>query len=388
MTLTTSRPSLRAFPLYVVCLLVAGCASTASESTPELDPTAGMSGMSLYVAGENGLSTMTGSPAEGRIIQPNVTFGGLYVPAASSHDVALTLQSGASWQLALLSTDGSLRTVFENEGKTDYSVAWSSDGILAFGYSSARGQGIRIVGSDGVVKDVGCSASSRALGWASADRLVVGNEDNNYVVATKDCTTISRVDARKMHEMAFNPTHPTVAYVLRELAYDRKARQYVPDSSLYVAGVDGSNPSLIVGDRYKPHRPSWSPDGMEIAFDARIPDQPKRRLISIYDADGGSAAFLNPSALNTSVSEWDAHWSPSGTNIAYLQKTGSDLPTVTVRPMNGSFVTAVGESGERFARWIDDSLLVVSNGKRERIVSVDGKTSVDGPEGATILWGN
>jgi len=388
MTLTTNRPSLRVLPLCIVCLVVAGCASSAPRSASEPESIPGMSGMSLYVAGENGLSTMTGSPAGGRVIQPDVTFGGLYVPADSRHDVALTLQSGASWQLALLSTDGSFRTVFENEGKTDYSVAWSSDGMLAFGYSSARGQGIRIVGSDGVVKDVGCSASNRALGWASTDRLVVGNEDNNYVVATRGCRTISRVDARKMHEMAFNRTHPTVAYVLRELAYDRKARQYVPDSSLYVAGVDGSNPSLIVGDRYKPHRPSWSPDGSELAFDARIPDQPRRRLISIYDAEGGSAAFLNPSALDSPVSEWDAHWSPSGTSIAYLQRTGEDSPSVTVRPMNGSFATAVGESGERFARWIDDSLLVVSNGKRERIVSVDGKTSVNGPEGATILWGN
>jgi len=386
MTLAIRRPATWASLFYVFALFVAGCASSASERANEAEPDATAAGPSMYVAGNGGVSLMSASGETSRIVRPGETFGGLYVPAANGRDVVLTLETSSSLRLALLSAGGSFRTIHEGGRKTSYTVAWSSNGNLAFGFEGSRGRGIRTVGSDGSVKDVGCSASSHALGWASPEKLVVGDANNYYVVGVNGCTTIRRVDARKMHEMAFNPMHPTVPYIRRELDYDRKARQYVPDSSLYLAGVDGSNPSLIAGDRYKPRRPSWSPDGLELAFDARIPDQPHRRLISVYDAERGSSAFLNPSAVGGLSSEWDAHWSPGGSRVAYMQRSGDDAGFVVVRSMHDSFVTVVSESGERFARWIDDSHLVVTDGTRDRVVSTDGKTSVEGPEGAAILW--
>ena len=56
-----------------------------------------------------------------------------------------------------------------------------------------------------------------------------------------------------------------------------------------------------------------------------------------------------------------------------------------VRPIDGGFAMNVGEPAEVVARWIDDAHLVLTNGRQERVVSTDGKMSIPGPTGATIL---
>jgi len=339
---------------------------------------------SLLVVDGSGLAKVSTVGGARTALESDVRFGGFYAPATGGRPAMVIFRIGQKTILGLLSSDGSFDTVHESNGATDYTAAWSDEGDIVFGYSgSSRGIGVRK--QSGEIASAGCSASYLAYGWQSADRLIVGNKDNHYVVGSKDCATYARVDSRKLHEEAFNPNGSTVAYILRELEYDRSANQYVPDSSLWVAGADGSNPILIVGNRYKPHRPSWSPDGKELLFDARLPDQPSRRLVSVYDVEQGKSAFLNPGSLEAQVSEWDAHWSPSGANVAYVQQFDGGSPSIVVRPMDGSFTSLVGESGERFARWIDDDRLVVANGGRERLVTIDGSTSLPAPEGSVIL---
>ncbi|HEY5564651.1 MAG TPA: hypothetical protein VIL33_03610 [Rhodothermia bacterium] len=385
MTLTNLATRKRKAWFLLSCLLIAGCASSAPAPTPEPEPAPARAKYGLLMIDGSGIVGISDVGAVPETIQTGLTFAGLYSPRSGAKDVVISVRNGSATQLALLAADGSFRTIHEHPGLTTYTLAWSPEGELAFGYSSAAGKGIGIHEPDGDTKDVGCSASSRALGWAASDRLVVADEENRYVVAASGCSTISRVDSRKMHEVAFNPRRPLVAYVLRELEYDRAARQYVPDSSLYVAEPNGSNPRLVAGNRYRPHRPSWSADGTELAFDARIPDRPDRRLISVYDVDRGASAFLNPESIEAPVSEWDARWSPGSSSIAYMQKYADGAPGLVVRPMNGSFTALVSEPGERFARWIDDNHLVVTNGTVERLVSTDGTTSILGPAGATIL---
>jgi hypothetical protein len=369
-------------PLFLVATWAAGCAS--SGPPPAAPPSDESASPSLLLVDETGLTNRTLASGSGEILVPGVTFGGLYRHAGGSSDLVVSLHRGKNTQLGLLSLDGSFRLIHEMEGDVEYSTVRALDGDLAFGFEGdARGIGIHTTG--GKTLDVGCSASSRALGWAGENRLVVADANNHYVVNVDGCATLRRVDSRKMHEEAFNPKSGTVAYILRELEYDREARQYVPDSSLWVADVDGANAKMIVSDRYKPHRPAWAPDGKELAFDAQLPDQPGKRLISVYDTEQESSAFLNPSSLDGPVNEWDPHWSPTGVNIAYTQRFGDTEPALLVRPMNGAFTALVGESGERFVRWIDDNHLVLSNGSVERVVSADGSFSAKAAPGAVIL---
>jgi len=369
--------------LLLSSMLIGGCASSAPTPAPAPEEPVAVA-PSLLVVDASGLGQVSTVGGMRTALQPDVRFGGFFAPATGSHPAMVIFRIGQKTVLSLLSSDGSFETVHEANGEADYTAAWSPTGDLVFGYSgSSRGIGVRK--HDGETASAGCSASYLAYGWQSADRLVVGNADNHYVVGAQDCATFARVDSRKLHEEDFNPNGTSVAYVLRELEYDRSARQYVPDSSLWVAGVDGSNPVLVVGNRYKPHRPSWSPDGSELVFDARLPDQPNRRLVSVYDFERGTSAFLNPGSLDANVSEWDAHWSPNGANVAYMQQFEGGAPSVVVRPMDGSFTSLVGESGERFARWIDDRHLVLTSGTGERLVAIDGSQSMPAPEGGVIL---
>jgi dipeptidyl aminopeptidase/acylaminoacyl peptidase len=202
---------------------------------------------------------------------------------------------------------------------------------------------------------------------------VVGDDANHYVVERAGCGTLESLDARKLHEITFGPKGNRVAYVLRELEYDSQSREYRPDSSLYVANSEGTDPVLVAGNKYRPHRPQWSSDAMSLAFDAQLPDEPKRRLVSIYDLETGMSSFLNPKAVDSKSSEWNPQWSPSGSAIAYQHSSKGKPPVVSIRVLANSFSTTIGEDGERFAGWLDDQRIVLQGDGSTRIVGIDGK---------------
>lgn len=308
-------------------------------------------------------------------LEPGLLFGGDSWPSPDGKRTALTVHRGETTHLALVGSDGTYRDLHNVSGDAHYSVAWapSSDSLLiGFGNSANHGIAVYAVGPDNL-SDVGCSASSLALSWGHGDWFVVGDPDNHYVVERSGCGTIESVDARKFHEVTFGPKGDRVAYILRELVYDSQAREYRPDSSLYVAKAVGTDPVLVAGNRYRPRRPEWSADAMSLAFDARLPENTDRRLISIYDVESGISAFLNPKAVDSKSSEWAPHWSPSGNAIAYQHSPKGKPPVVSVRVLSNSFSSTVGKVGERFSSWLDDDRLILKSELGIRIVRTDGK---------------
>lgn len=326
---------------------------------------------------DRGLISYQTGEATSETLEPGVQFGGETWPGPNLFWTALTVKKGESTYLALVGSNGAYRELHGPATAAEYSAVWAPTGdSLLFGFRSVDQSGVSVFSTGSrQTRDVGCSVSDIALSWGQQDWFIVGDGTNHYVVERGNCGTIESIDARKRHEVVFGPVGKRVAYILRELEYDRQDREYRPDSSLYIADAVGTHPVLIAGDRYRPHRPSWRRDGLLLAFDARLLDEPDRRLISIYDVADARSTFLNPEAVDSKLSEWNPKWSPSGGAIAYLQSSNGGQPLVAVRRMSSSFTTTVGAAGERFAGWLDDSRLILRGNGRTRVVGLDGRES-------------
>ena len=374
--------------LVLAPLAWSGCSTsstttTGSADSAELPP----AGNQVLIIDDISLVKYDVDTKSAEAVSSPVEFDGFVSHSPDGSRTLLSVRRNADTYLSLVTEDGSLRDLDTRPGQVSYSVAWAPSGdSLIFGFSSTTGRGIRQYDfGSGKTVDVGCSASSIALSWGSANWFLVGNGPSHYVVRRSGCGTIGSVDARKMHEVAFGPDGARVAYVLRQLEYNRPANQYLPDSSLHVSAVNGTDAVLVAGDRYKPHRPSWSPDGKLIAFDARVTEDSPRRLISIYDLEDGRSAFLNPTSVDADIGEWNPHWSPTGHAIAYTRSSGGDEPLVTIRDLAGSHATVVGNAGERVGGWLDERHLILKGSDATRVVNLDGSEAFTLESAARIV---
>ncbi|MFV1981082.1 MAG: TolB family protein, partial [Rhodothermia bacterium] len=364
--------------LFLYFAAISGCSSSSQMQETESGPPDAATSQIAILIDDRGLVARGLDDVVVETIEPAIRFGGTLWHSPDRQGTALIVKRGETSYLALVASDGTYLDLHHLTEEADYSVVWAptSDSLL-IGFRGPYDQGVAIytVGS-GNLADVGCSASNVALSWGRGDWFIVGDQTSQYVVERAGCGTIESVDARKMHEVKFGPNGDRVAYVLRELEYNSKAREYRPDSSLYVANSVGTDPVLVAGDRYRPHRPAWSPDAMSLAFDARLPKDPDRRLVSIYDVEDGRSAFLNPKAVDSKSSEWAPHWSPSGDAIAYQYSSKGKAARVSVRVLSNSSPTTIGEPGERFAGWLDGGRVILQGDGVIRIVDTNGKESL------------
>ena len=374
--------------IFLLGMAISGCSSSSNtRRTSPTAPAAEAPATTVLLINEHGLVRYNPDSGSSESIEAGIRFGGLALASPDGSETALTIKRGSSTYLGLLSADGTFREVHYQPDEASYSVAWAPTGdSLFFGFVSSDDRGVAIYSlRPGNLVDVGCRASDTALSWGSEDWFVVGDGTNHHVVERAGCATIETVDARKLHEVVFDATGQRVAYVLRELEYNREANTYRPDSSLYVASSTGSDPLLVAGDRYRPHRPSWSPDGSSLAFDARLPQDHSRRLISIYDLEDGRSAFLNPNSVEGSTSECNARWSPSGEAIAYIRATGVREVSVAVRVLSDSFSSIVGKPGEALVGWLDDDHVIVRGNGSTRVLGIDGDESLVVAASTTVL---
>lgn len=272
--------------------------------------------------------------------------------------------------LLLEARQGTVRKVHGVSGPAAYTVAWSQDGSsAAFGHYRPEGQasvgrprmgeGDVLLYQEGRVTRVGCSASRAALAWSREGRLLVRNTDNLYLVEKDGCATIFTMDARRMHLLTVSPDARHLAFVHRELEYDRASRAYVADSTFRMTDLDGGNPRTIVSFRYHPARVAWNPDGTELAFDVEVPDMPGVRAISITDIASGSTAYLHPPSQG--VSEWAPVWAPDGSRLAYRKAGSGEAPVIWVRSFSVPFPEAIeGTENAEIGAWLDPQTLLVA----------------------------
>ena len=134
---------------------------------------------------------------------------------------------------------------------------------------------------------------------------------------------------------------------------------------IYVMDADGGNQQRLTENRNNDWRPSWSPDGKQIAFAADRKGDSENFDIYVMDADGGNQQKL------TNHRTWDGSpsWSPDGKRIAFnsnrdgkseiyvMDADGGNLQNLTNNPHSDSGPAwlntpfSVSPTGKKFTIW-------------------------------------
>ncbi len=369
------RLSLVAFaPLAAA--LIAGCSGSAPV-TPPSAPVVAPQGpaYTAYAFDAGGLVRQDFRTGTRTPLLPGVTYLGPRALSPDGSRLAVAYTAGDSARLAILDlARGTVRAVHAVAGRRIvYSPVWSPDGqALAFGFYAARRSpeggeemgpgGIRIATAAGI-RDVGCQAARGVEAWLPDGTLVVRDQRQwdrrtYYVVTAEGCTDRARIDARKMHHVAFSPDGRWMAYILRELKI--RDRKPTADSTLYVADAQGHDPRLVADANAHARHLAWSPDGTRLAFDRQT--DAGVRQVYVYDVTSGKPAILNP---GTRADEFHFSWSPSGAHFAFDRRLDAGRYQTVVRLFGGTYVVAAeaadAEALPPLLDWLDDERLVLGN---------------------------
>ena len=142
-----------------------------------------------------------------------------------------------------------------------------------------------------------------------------------------------------------------------EISPDGNRAIWSAKKKLWIASLDGKQPAKeLASVRGAAEDPKWSPDGRHIAFVSR---REGHSLIAIYDLDGGSIRYLEPSVDKDSM----PRWSGDGKWVVFVRVAGEEnkLPLIPVRPEPWSLWMADAATGRGHRLWrsgekVEDSL--------------------------------
>ncbi|MEF8815602.1 MAG: hypothetical protein V5A58_02320 [Salinibacter sp.] len=366
-----------------------GCSSsqspdpTSKTDAPSPDPALFL----LYTSSAGELTLQEARADTPRTLVSGATAKPARAVSPSGRYLAFSYATADSSHLALLDlTTQQLRRVHAVPGPAvTYSLAWHPDrDRLAVGHyrptdNGERGPGsIQIAAPNGTTRDVGCNSVREVLHWMSDGSLAARTDDDLYVVNTDDCATQASLDVRRMHRIRYAPTGQRMAYIYRELKYDRDRGEYVPDSSLVLSGPRGDNAETLFGDQRRARHHRWAPEAAELALDVRVEDSGHRQVV-IYD--GSRPTFLVPPNETTADQE-RPRWSPSGERIAFTLRTdASSQAAVRVQGQT----RRLGPVDGAVWGWLDDRSVVVPGPDSVRVQSLNGTTRYAHPAPATLL---
>jgi Tol biopolymer transport system component len=307
----------------------------------------------------------------------------------SGRYLAFSYAAADSVHLALLDlTTRTLQRVHALAGTATYSLAWHPDSRqarLAFGYyrpveNGTRGPGsIRIATPGGKTRSVGCSAAREVLDWLPGGALATRTDDKLYVVAADGCATQASLDARRMHLTHYAPDGEQMAYIHRELRYDREAEDYVPDSSLVLSGPRGEKAKTLFKDKRHARHFRWSPTGAELALDVAVQESGHRQVV-VYD--GTRPTFLVP-PNQTTADQLHPRWSPSGDRLAFTLRTATS--TYAAVRVQGQ-TRRLGRTRGPVWGWLDERAVVVPGPDSVRVQTLSGTTRFTHPTPSTLLY--
>ncbi len=392
------RPSLMSFTRIFTAVFVVvfaaviwtGCASAPVivEEAPLSIPASPLDGMTAVLVDDAGLTLRRSVSQEQRY---QATGPVTYVSAAPDES-AVVISVGGSL-IAVPREEGMINVLESGDAARVYTGAWSKDGSrFYFGFYVPAGDGM---GAGGIrtwdraadeVRDVGCSASKVVLAELASGSLLVRNVDNIYEVQTEGCATMRSVDARKMHKVTVSPDGAYLAYILRELVFNRENRSYEPDSTLYVESSTGGEAIKVIGDKYTPRNLSWRPDGSELLYDVAPPGGEAQRAVSVYTLSDARSTYVLPP--NTSTAATEALMAPGGQHVLFRQSSSDGISDWQIKTTGSNFAQSIPMPNGAVvaAYWLDGNRLLIRTVETSAVVSVAGATPSLTDLEASVIW--
>jgi Tol biopolymer transport system component len=128
-----------------------------------------------------------------------------------------------------------------------------------------------------------------------------------------------------------------------------------PDGTLWRSKVDGSERLQLTFPPLRVLLPRWSPDGKQIAFNARLHDAPFN--IYLISSEGGQAQRILASEQN----QGDANWSPDGNSLIFGSGDIRNKEPIQTIDLGSKRVSALPESSGLFSpRWSPDGRYIAA----------------------------
>ena len=358
------------------------------EEAPPPVPVSPLDGMTAVVVDDAGLTVRRSADQE----QTDQATGPVAFVSAAPDESAVVVSVGGSL-IAIPREEGMITVLESGEAERVYTGAWSQDASrFHFGFYVPTNGGMGAGGirtwdrTTGDVNDVGCSASKVVLAELAGGSLLVRNVDNIYEVEADGCGTVRSVDARKMHHVSVSPDGAYLAYILRELVFNRENRSYEPDSTLYVESTAGGEAVKVIGDKYTPRNMSWRPDGSELLYDVAPPDGEAQRAVSVYTLSDARSTYVLPP--NTSTAATEALMAPGGQHVLFRQSSADGMSDWQVKTTGSNFAQSIPmpEGAVTAAYWIDGDRLLIRTDSGSSIVSVAGSTPSLTDLESAVVW--
>jgi Tol biopolymer transport system component/DNA-binding winged helix-turn-helix (wHTH) protein len=176
-----------------------------------------------------------------------------------------------------------------------------------------------------------------------------------FAIGKSDRAEVIRYDSRS------NQFLPYFSGISAEgLAFSRDGQWVTytsyPDGTLLRSKVDGSERLQLTFPPLRVLLPRWSPDGKQIAFNARVHDGPFN--IYLISSEGGQAQRILPSEQT----QEDANWSPDGSSLVFGSHSDvSNKGPIQTIDLGSKRVSALpGSSGLFSPRWSPDGRYIAA----------------------------
>jgi Tol biopolymer transport system component len=90
------------------------------------------------------------------------------------------------------------------------------------------------------------------------------------------------------------------------------------DWEIYAMNADGTDQRRLTKQRFRDHRPAWSPDGTQIAFTSRRKGNEDIFVMDVEDALQGTGGTNVWRLTANPANEWSPAWSPDGAQIVFV----------------------------------------------------------------------
>jgi TolB protein len=230
------------------------------------------------------------------------------------HMIYITVVAGVE-QLFVANTDGTNSRQITRDDFGHEDPAWSPDGTKVGFVSLANGgEVISIMEPNGANVEALTPANVRAIhpNWAPNNRSILYCTDDDLRPPAKNSSEIDIIDVgtRRITPLITGGinTYPAFSPDAQHIAFRRILGE--SNSEVFIADANGANQRNLTADPAFDGWPSWSPDGLQIAFAS---NRRGNYQIFVMRAGGGDVRLV----ANTEGRATAPAWTKDGTSIYF-----------------------------------------------------------------------